>query len=117
MFNFCGRGGRVRGRLLRTRGLSPCLKVELLVEPLFEALDGDADLLHGVAHADGHRVDMDEDEAEEALEEYDAEADAELEAEHTEIMDAPELDVDSEWERIIEEEARETAEAEEKEDE
>ena len=56
MFNFCGRGGRVRGRLLRTRGLSPCLKVELLVEPLFEALDGDADLLHGVAHADGHRV-------------------------------------------------------------
>ena len=67
--------------------------------------------------ADGHRVDMDEDEAEEALEEYDAEADAELEAEHTEVVDLPELDVDREWERIIAEEAKESAEAEEAEDE
>ena len=63
--------------------------------------------------ADGHRVDMDEEEAEEALEEYDAEADAELEAEHTEVMDAPELDVDGEWERIIAEEEKETADADE----
>ena len=63
--------------------------------------------------ADGHRVEMDEDEAdEEALEAYDAEADAELAEEHTEVMDAPELDVDSEWERIIAEEAKEAEETE-----
>ena len=63
--------------------------------------------------ADGHRVEMDEDEAdEEALEEYDAETDAALAEEHTEVMDAPELDVDSEWERIIAEEAKEAEETE-----
>ena len=62
--------------------------------------------------ADGRRVAMDEDEAEEALGELDAEADEALAEAHTEVMDAPDLDVEGEWERIIAEdtEAEDTAE-------
>ena len=51
--------------------------------------------------AEGHRVDLDEDAEEEALEALDAEEDAELEAEHTEFMDAPELNVEEAFDRII----------------
>ncbi len=57
--------------------------------------------------AEGHRVDLDEDAEEEALEELDAEEDAELEAEHTEFMDAPELNVEEAFDRIIAEDETE----------
>ena len=54
-------------------------------------------------------MDPDSDEAEE-LEELDSEADAELEAEHTEIMDAPELDIEEALESIISDENEEPEE-------
>ena len=57
--------------------------------------------------AEGHRVDLDEDAEEEALEALDAEEDAELEAEHTEFMDAPELNVEEAFDRIIAEDETE----------
>ena len=60
-------------------------------------------------NADGQRIDTDSEETEE-LEALDAEADAELEAEHTEIMDAPELDIEEALDSIIaEDEAEEQA--------
>lgn len=57
--------------------------------------------------AEGHRVDLDEDAEEEALEALDAEEDAELEAEYTEFMDAPELNVEEAFDRIIAEDETE----------
>lgn len=56
--------------------------------------------------AEGHRVDLDAEEAE-ALDALDAEEDAELEAEHTEIMDVPELDVEEALDSIIAEDEEE----------
>ena len=67
-------------------------------------------------NAEGHRIELDEEDADEAeaLGELDAAENAALEEEHTEYMDVPELDVEEEFGRII---AEDDGEAEEQADE